>query len=252
VEALWHPTIRRGPPPPFIVNGVRSVPPIMDPLDLLPGEKRREIRARTAGMNSANVDWVEHRGDREWLVAKLKSSGDWDRKQLGFLNRPMGRPPCLESCIEDLMWYAWLGMDVEPILAARTPPTTELDWWTAMYFRLVRAASGDQGAIESIAGDAGLITDPQRRRTMLVHLVNLPPALEIHPKIRPLVVQAAREANDPDLRRYAIELLASPTSWSGSSCERRPGSVNRRSRGRATRRSRAAPRCARARDRRSA
>lgn len=198
-EMIWHPTIRpRG--------GASPGAPI-DPLRLLRPEKAAEILRRLPGKTAEEVERWMRQGDPQFRRADMERTGEWDRQRFKFMERPRASPPCFEQCLVELGTLAWLGMDMGPILEIRKPKTTEVDWWTGVLFRYLSAAAGDERAVSELVAMQPGIVAVQPRMALLAWLVTLPPGLEIHPKVRPLVVRAAM---DPDaiLRRLGIDMLA--------------------------------------------
>lgn len=207
-DAVFPAVIRRQPSGrPFSMPGVTSVKPLHDPLRMLGHDKARQVMARRPGFEERDYQMWLHQTDPGVQRRAAQDRGEWDRFRLDLMSKPALRPPCLETCLSQLMRAAWLGMEMEPALEIRRPPTAEVDWWTDTMFRLVRAAGGDGAALDTLVSDVGRMSDPNARGALLVWLVDMPPAVEIHAKVRPAVVRAAGDG-DPRIRRYAIELLS--------------------------------------------
>lgn len=208
VDAVFPVTIRRQPSGrPFAVPGVKTVPPLHDGLRMLREDKAREVMARRPGFEERDFELWKYQADPKVQRERAQERGEWDRLRLDIVSKPGTRPPCLETCLSALMWAAWAGMEVEPALEIRRPPTTEVDWWTETMFRLVRASAGDGAMLDTLVRDVGAMVQPESRGALLVWLVEMPPAVELRPRVRSAVVSAATDG-DPRIRRYAIELLA--------------------------------------------
>lgn len=207
-DAIYPASIRRAPDGRALtVPGWRVVPPVHDGMRMLSPDRARRVMAQQPGFEDRDFQLWLHRADPAAQRSEEEATGNWDRRRLGFMSKPALRAPCLNECLGDLMWFAWMGMDMAPILEIRRPPTTEMDWWTETMFRLVQAAGGDESALATLVTDLGRMSDSQTRGALLVWLVSLPPGLQIHERVRPAIVRAAHD-RDPQIRRYAIELLA--------------------------------------------
>ena len=205
---LYPPVIRRSPAGRnFELRGVGVMPPAQDGLRRLSTDKARAAWFRQAGSDEENYQLWLHRADKKLQRAHAESTGDFDRARSRMVSKPGSRPPCMRECTMELMWLSWLGMDMAPILEIRKPPTNEMDWWTATLFALVKAAGGDDGAVRGLVADFSRIVDVDSRSALFAGLVRMPPGVELHKDVRALVPAAAKDP-DPQLRRYAIELLA--------------------------------------------
>lgn len=214
-DLLFPPVIRRNPQPRrFEMRGVGNLPPLYDELRFVHKDKARQIMLRRPGFEQKDYELWLNQDDAKLQRAEAESSGAWERQRLAMLSKPGSRPPCVRDCVFEMMWLAWLGMDMREILEIRKPPTTEVDWWTATIFKLVAAAGGDGAALDTLVSDANRIVDSDSRGALLVALVNLPPNVQIHPKVRPLVAARAQDKH-PEIRRYAIELLAARRELDG-------------------------------------
>ena len=208
VDAVFPAAIRRQPAGrEFVVPGVKRLPPMHDSLRMLRKDKAREVMARQPGFEERDFQLWLHKTDPAVQRASAQDRGEWERLRLDLLSKPGTHPPCLETCLPALTWAAWTGMDMEPVLAIRRPPTETVDWWTETMFRLVRAAGGDAGMLATLVRDVGDMSDPDRRGMLLVWLVDLPPAVTLRPEVKSAVVRAATD-KDARIRRYAIELLS--------------------------------------------
>ena len=208
-DSIFPTTIRREPlGRQFSLPGMTTVPPLHDGLRLLAPDRARRVMAGKPGFEASHFEWWLRAAEPAAQRQTLEASGDWDRRRLNLLSKPGTRPPCFNECLAELMWVSWMGMDMAPILEIRKPPTTEVDWWTQTMIRLVAAAGGDRGALATLAAHVPQISEAETRGALLVWLVTLPPGIEIHETVRPVLVNAAASDPNPQIRRYAIELLA--------------------------------------------
>lgn len=183
---------------------------IDDPLRQIPQETARQILQRQGWPQSQVECWTKA-GVKIEVRSHLERTGKWDRARLELQSPSASaslRPACVEKCFEELVMYAWLGMPMETVLARRKPVTNEVDWWTALLFRTLEGAAGNDDAIASVAAEIPRISDPAKRRVLLKWLTRLPPGLEIHPAVRPVLVDRVRDG-DYETRRLALDLVVS-------------------------------------------
>lgn len=183
---------------------------IDDPLRRIPREDAKEI-LRRQGWPTSQVECWEKAGVKSEVRTHLERAGKWDRARLELRSPSASaslRPTCVETCFEDLARYAWLGMPMETLLARRRPVTNEVDWWTALLFRALEGAAGDETAMASVAAEVPRIADNTKRRVLLKWLTRLPPGLEVHPALRPVLVNRVRDS-DYQTRRHALDMVVS-------------------------------------------